>query len=280
MKLTAHILLGIVVTVLANIGPTQASKSGPFIEDSKSIHGSKNLDSVVFNQDYPGDVANIHSVGKAEFLEQLHGKQSMLLNFYEDGNEESDMALKVFEAFAKRAASRYPGLYVGRVNTKASPYLTARLLLTEIPELRLIIKDEEGKWIAYSPEPPENADELVEYMDSQRWYLAEPLGGRRQLYCSPFNFCGRALAAIAETGDLVDQYIPLPKWLAVILVPALITFAGRFIIQGMYAAEEQIRALFHARQRLVATPRDENDDLVSDRSKAQDTERRKNLKTR
>ncbi|KAJ2740768.1 hypothetical protein H4S06_006031 [Coemansia sp. BCRC 34490] len=190
------------------------------------------------------------------------------------------MALKVFEAFAKRAASRYPGLYVGKVNTKASPYLTARLLLTEIPELRLIIKDEEGKWIAYSPELPENADELVEYMDSQRWYLAEPLGSRRQLYCSPFNFCGRVLAAIAETGDLVDQYIPLPKWLAVILIPALITFAGRFVIQGMYAAEEQIRALFHARQRLVATPRDENDNLVSDRSNAQDTERRKNLKTR
>ncbi|KAJ1784663.1 hypothetical protein LPJ59_006308, partial [Coemansia sp. RSA 2399] len=68
------------------------------------------------------------------------------------------------------------------------------------------------------------------------------------------------LAVIADKGSVVDQYIPLPRWLAVILIPALITFVGRFIIEGMYAVENQVRGVFRARQQQppVVDASDEN----------------------
>ncbi|KAJ1884793.1 hypothetical protein LPJ81_007024, partial [Coemansia sp. IMI 209127] len=170
MKISTRILAGI-VAALAIVGPSQAFK------DKDAAAG------VVIGQDgLPIIETGVHEVGKHEFLEKLQGEQNILLNFYEEGNEESDKALKEFEAFAEHAASRYPDLYVGKVNFKANPYLTARLLLTGIPELRLIVKGQEGKWAAYSPEISEGTDELVEYMDNQQWYLTEPVGGKQQMY--------------------------------------------------------------------------------------------------
>ncbi|KAJ2492290.1 hypothetical protein IWW37_001602 [Coemansia sp. RSA 2050] len=82
---------------------------------------------------------------------------------------------------------------------------------------------------------------MAHYMDNQLWLDEAPLGSQAQMYCSPFNLCGKTLAFIAEKSSLVESALPIPKWLAMILIPAIITFAGRFIIDGMYGAEEQIR---------------------------------------
>ncbi|KAJ1665558.1 hypothetical protein EV178_003063 [Coemansia sp. RSA 1646] len=258
-----------IAAALAITGPSQAFKAIPAIAKDNVHININNADGVAIGRDSLHIVkVDLHEVGKHEFLEKLQGEQSMLLNFYEDGNKESDEALKEFEAFAKRAAFRYPDLYIGKVNFKTNPYLTARLLLTGIPELRLIVKNQDGGWAAYNPEISEGADELVEYMDNQQWYLTEPVGSKQQLYCSPFNFCGKILAVIADKGSVIDKYVPLPKWLAVIMIPALITFAGRFIIEGMYATENRVRALFRVRQAPAVSVGDENSSQASEQAES------------
>ncbi|KAI9505711.1 hypothetical protein BX070DRAFT_220579 [Coemansia spiralis] len=232
-------LLKVIVLTLSIVGSSQAARATSASSLTFVAGG------VAIGQDgRPLPDTSVKEISKSDFLEKLDGQQNMLLNFYETGNEESDKVLKEFEAFAERAATRYPGLYLGKVDFKENPYLTARMLLTGIPELRLLVRDQAGKWSAYNPEISEGADELIEYMDNQHWYSAEPVGSKRQLYCSPFNFCGKLLAVIADKGSIVDRYIPLPKWLALIVIPALFTFAGRFIIEGMYAAEDRVRGFF------------------------------------
>ncbi|KAJ2109842.1 hypothetical protein IW146_006174 [Coemansia sp. RSA 922] len=196
--------------------------------------------------DRDGSVIADKSVGemtKESFLTYLDTKQSMLISFYQKDNAESDKALSDFETFAKEAATRYPDLQLGKVDFKQSPYLTARMLLTGVPELRLLIKGEDSAWRAYNMEITFGAEEMVHYMDNQLWLDEAPLGGQAQMYCSPFNFCGKALAFIADKSTAMESALPIPKWLAMLLVPAIITFAGRFIIDGMYGAEEQIRNL-------------------------------------
>ncbi|KAJ2335123.1 hypothetical protein GGI00_001524 [Coemansia sp. RSA 2681] len=163
---------------------------------------------------------------KESFLEYLDTKQSILISFYGTNSKESDKALGDFEVFAKEAATRYPDLQLGKVDFKQSPYLTARMLLTG----------------AYNMEISFGAEETVHYMDNQLWLDEAALGGKAQMYCSPFNFCGKLLAFIAEKSSAVEGALPIPKWLALILIPAVITFAGRFIIDGMYGAEERIRS--------------------------------------
>ncbi|KAJ2037597.1 hypothetical protein H4S04_002585 [Coemansia sp. S16] len=180
--------------------------------------------------DRDGSVIADKGVGemtKESFLTYLDTKQSMLISFYQKDSAESDKALGDFDTFAKEAATRYPDLQLGKVDFKQSPYLTARMLLTG----------------AYNMEITFGAEEMVHYMDNQLWLDEAPLGGQAQMYCSPFNFCGKALAFIADKSTAMESALPIPKWLAMLLVPAIITFAGRFIIDGMYGAEEQIRNL-------------------------------------
>ncbi|KAJ2005769.1 hypothetical protein GGI04_001500 [Coemansia thaxteri] len=191
----------------------------------------------------------VDEVTKESFLEYLDTKQSMLIGFYQLDKDESSKVLYSLNAFAKKAAARYPDLQVGKVDFKQNPYLTARMLLTGIPEMRLLIKGQ-GMLIvlldtdaAYNLEVIDDAEELMEYMDNQLWLNEVPLGSQEQMYCSPFNFCGKMLGLFADKSSKIESVLPIPKWLALILIPALITFAGRFIIDGMYSAEEQIRNL-------------------------------------
>ncbi|KAJ2643686.1 hypothetical protein GGF44_001050 [Coemansia sp. RSA 1694] len=179
--------------------------------------------------DRDGSIIADHGIAdmtKASLLEYLDTKQSILISFYGTDSKESDKALSDFEVFAKEAATRYPDLQLGKVDFKQSPYLTARMLLTG----------------AYNMEISFGAEEMVHYMDNQLWLDEAALGGKAQMYCSPFNFCGKSLAFIAEKSSAVEGALPIPKWLALILIPAVITFAGRFIIDGMYGAEERIRS--------------------------------------
>ncbi|KAJ2529274.1 hypothetical protein EV175_007382, partial [Coemansia sp. RSA 1933] len=182
MRIYARILVSIVVALAA-------LKTSPVTAKDTAIGVTIGQDGIPILR-----AGGVPEVDKHKFLEKLQGEQSILLSFYDDGNEESDKAMSEFEAFAERAASRYPDLYVGKVNFKANPYMTARLLLTGIPQLRLVVKGQDGNWVAYNPEIAEGADELFEYMDNQQWYLDDPVGNRQQLYCSPFNFCGKVLA--------------------------------------------------------------------------------------
>ncbi|KAJ1952459.1 hypothetical protein GGI12_006239, partial [Dipsacomyces acuminosporus] len=145
-------------------------------------------------------------------------------------------------------------MQLGKANTKTSPYLTARLLLTEIPQLRLLIKSEGGKWSVYSPEIADGSEALLDYFDNQGWLDEVPVGGKAQLYCSPFNMCGKTLALIADKLNALEDLIPLPKWMVMILLPALVTFVGRFIIEGMYAAEAHIRDAYRSLRGLPAEP--------------------------
>ncbi|KAJ2748780.1 hypothetical protein GGI19_005969 [Coemansia pectinata] len=196
--------------------------------------------------DRDGSVIADQGVGemtKESFLTYLDTKQSMLISFYQKDSEESDKALGDFDTFAKKVVTRYPDLQLGKVDFKQSPYLTARMLLTG----------------AYNMEIEFGAEEMVHYMDNQLWLDEAPLGGQAQMYCSPFNFCGKALAFIADKSSAMESALPIPKWLAMLLVPAIITFAGRFIIDGMYGAEEQIR-------NLLGYPRaaEANDEALSD----------------
>ncbi|KAJ2910524.1 hypothetical protein GGI21_000780 [Coemansia aciculifera] len=187
----------------------------------------------------------------------------MLIGFYGDNSEESDKALSDFEQFAKKAATRYPDLQLGIVDYKQSPYLTARMLLTGVPELRLLVKGEDAAWRAYNVEATLSAEEMIQYMDNQLWLDDTALGGQAQMYCSPFNFCGKALAFIADKSSAIESKLPIPQWLALILIPALITFAGRFIIDGMYGAEERIRNLL-GWPRATDTANGDDDDGASD----------------
>ncbi|KAJ2400856.1 hypothetical protein GGI10_006156, partial [Coemansia sp. RSA 2530] len=178
----------------------------------------------------------VGEVTKESFLTYLDTKQSMLISFYQSDDGESDRALSDMYAFAEKAASQYPDLQLGKVDIRQNPYLTARMLLTGVPELRLLVKGE-----AYGMDGANSAEEIARYMDNQLWLDEAPLGGQAQMYCSPFNFCGKALGYIADKSSAMESVLPIPTWLAMLLVPAIITFAGRFIIDGMYGAEEQIR---------------------------------------
>lgn len=195
---------------------------------------------------------------KSEFLDYLESKESMLIAFYDDDDEKSENVLTELETFADEAATRYPNLVLRKVSFTKSPYLAARMLLSEIPELRLLIKDQNSEWAAYDVLFDDGVDGVIEYMDKQMWYKSFPIGSRSVVPCSPFNACGKTLAFIAEQGNVIDEAIPLPRWLTVILVPAVIAFVGRFIIEGMYAAEESVRSLFR---------RDRNRDQTSTSAK-------------
>ncbi|KAJ1810596.1 hypothetical protein LPJ75_004199, partial [Coemansia sp. RSA 2598] len=98
-----------------------------------------------------------------------------------------------------------------------------------------------GKWVSHSLDAEISAADLASYMDSQGWMLpSNNIQG--QNFCTPFNFCGRILGDLAEKSIAFERALPIPKWLAMILIPALITFAGRFIIESMYSTEERLRA--------------------------------------
>ncbi|ORX71371.1 hypothetical protein DL89DRAFT_124559 [Linderina pennispora] len=85
----------------------------------------------------------IKEIAKAEFVEFLDSKsESLLIQFYDTDIDESKAAMEEYEVFAEKAAVRYPDLVVRKVNYKKDNYLTARLLLMQIPELRLLIKGE------------------------------------------------------------------------------------------------------------------------------------------
>ncbi|KAJ2793354.1 hypothetical protein H4S07_007079, partial [Coemansia furcata] len=132
---------------------------------------------------------SVSEMTKESFLTYLDAKQSMLISFYQKDNEESDKAQGDFDTFAKKAATRYPDLQLGKVDFKKSPYLTARMLLTG----------------AYDVETEFGAEELVHYMDNQLWLDDAPLGGKAQMFCSPFNICGKSLAFIAEKSSAMES---------------------------------------------------------------------------
>ncbi|KAJ2744751.1 hypothetical protein GGI20_002720 [Coemansia sp. BCRC 34301] len=201
--------LASVVAVFAALSLAVFQAAGVAINRDGSVHAAQ----------------NVADMTKELFLKYLDTKQSMLISFYGADSKESDKALSDFDEFARKAVKRYPDLQLGKVDFKQSPYLTARMLLTG----------------AYNVEIPFDADEMVRYIDNQLWLDEAALGGKAQMYCSPFNFCGKALAFIADKSSAVEDVLPIPKWLALILIPAIITFAGRFIIDGMYGAEEWIR---------------------------------------
>ncbi|KAJ1939432.1 hypothetical protein FBU59_004127, partial [Linderina macrospora] len=74
----------------------------------------------------------VKELAKAEFLEFLDTKSdSMLIQFYDDSIDESKAAMLEYEAFAEKAAERYPDLLVRKVDYKKDNYLTARLLLMQ-----------------------------------------------------------------------------------------------------------------------------------------------------
>ncbi|KAJ2610845.1 hypothetical protein H4S08_003428, partial [Coemansia sp. RSA 1365] len=154
----------------------------------------------------------------------------MIIGFYKDDDEDSEKVIAELNDFATQAVSFYPSMQLRKVNHKDSPYMTARLLLTRIPELRLLVKGSDHNWAAYNIDVDEGSESIADYISNKRWILQEPIGSRAQMYCSPFNICGKVLAFIAEKGSAAENMLPMPRWLAVILVPALISFIGRFII--------------------------------------------------
>ncbi|KAJ2381816.1 hypothetical protein GGI23_007498, partial [Coemansia sp. RSA 2559] len=75
MKINTRIFAGI-VAALAIVGPSQAFK----LKDAAA--------GVVVGQDGLSIIeTGVHEVGKHEFLKKLHGKQNILLTFYEEGKE-------------------------------------------------------------------------------------------------------------------------------------------------------------------------------------------------
>ncbi|KAJ2080324.1 hypothetical protein H4R24_003151 [Coemansia sp. RSA 988] len=190
----------------------------------------------------------VNEVTKSEFLMLLQEEQDMIIGFYKEDDEDSERAIAKLGDFATQAVSTHPNMRLRKVNHKNSPYMTARLLLTRIPELRLLIKGGDHSWTAYSIDVDEGSESIAEYISNRRWVSQEPIGSRAQMYCSPFNTCGKALAFIAENGSAAESVLPIPKWLAVILIPVLISYIGRFIINGMYAADGYIRLLVGARK--------------------------------
>ncbi|KAJ2011028.1 hypothetical protein GGI06_004694 [Coemansia sp. S85] len=202
----------------------------------------------------------VGEVTKESFLTYLDTKQSMLISFYQSDDGESDRALSDMYAFAEKAASQYPDLQLGKVDIRQNPYLTARMLLTgEI----------DSAWRAYGMDGANSAEEIARYMDNQLWLDEAPLGGQAQMYCSPFNFCGKALGYIADKSSAMESVLPIPTWLAMLLVPAIITFAGRFIIDGMYGAEEQIRNILGL-PRAAEAGREALSDVESDTEQSTD----------
>ncbi|KAI8322335.1 hypothetical protein GQ54DRAFT_297453 [Martensiomyces pterosporus] len=255
------------IAAAASLLITQASAARGAYNDA-IVHS--NGDGVAINSD--GTIfidGEVKDISKADLFRYLDTKESILISFYEQGKKESDEASKEFEAFAAQASTKYPDLQLGKVNYKTNPYLAARFLLTEIPELRLLIKNEGGKWAAYSPAIAEGSEELIDYLDNQNWLDESPIGSQMQLYCSPFNLCGASLAFIAEKVSGLDDLIPLPRWLAMILLPALFAFLGRFIIEGMYAAEGQVRELYYS---VRGQQPPSNDDGSDDESEYEDDE--------
>ncbi|KAJ2764530.1 hypothetical protein IWQ56_004450, partial [Coemansia nantahalensis] len=173
----------------------------------------------------------------ADFLTSLGTEHQLLVAFYAPDDAQSASVLSELGAFACRAAAHYPNLRLHRVNHKANPYLTARMLLTEVPELHYL-------WTSYKIETEAGggSGSLSEFMAGQGWALQMPEGGSAQRFCSPFNTCGLALGRIAEVGSVVEDALPIPRWLALIVIPAIITLAGRVIIDGMYAADALVRS--------------------------------------
>ncbi|KAJ2311672.1 hypothetical protein IWW54_002509 [Coemansia sp. RSA 2705] len=96
-----------------------------------------------------------------------------------------------------------------------------------------------GVWAAYNIEIDKGTDMVVEFMRSQhlRGQMSPP-----PALCTPFNICGRALGWFAEASIAFDRMLPIPRWLAILLLPALSAFIGRFIIDGMYATETRVRS--------------------------------------
>ncbi|KAJ2768478.1 hypothetical protein GGI18_005587, partial [Coemansia linderi] len=195
----------------------------------------------------------VGEVTKESFLTYLDTKQSMLISFYQSDDGESDRALSDMYAFAEKAALQYPDLQLGKVDIRQNPYLTARMLLTG----------------AYGMDGANSAEEMARYMDNQLWLDEAPLGGQAQMYCSPFNFCGKALGYIADKSSAMESVLPIPTWLAMLLVPAIITFAGRFIIDGMYGAEERIRNILGL-PRAAEAGREALSDVESDTEQSTD----------
>ncbi|KAJ2736057.1 hypothetical protein H4R23_002089 [Coemansia sp. Cherry 401B] len=96
-----------------------------------------------------------------------------------------------------------------------------------------------GVWAAYNIEIDKGTDMVVEFMRSQHLHgqMSPP-----PALCTPFNICGRALGWFAEASIAFDRMLPIPRWLAILLLPALSAFIGRFIIDGMYATETRVRS--------------------------------------
>ncbi|KAJ2697375.1 hypothetical protein H4R19_005669, partial [Coemansia spiralis] len=168
----------------------------------------------------------------------------MLVAFYAPDDADSEGVLSSLDGFASIAASHHPDLRLRKVNHREKPYLTARMLLLEIPELHYLVKPKDGEWTSYKIEieAVNSPHTLAEFMASQGWRAQTPAGGSAQRFCSPFNFCGIALAALAEAGSALEDALPIPRWLALIVIPAIITLVGRVIIDGMYAADAFIRS--------------------------------------
>ncbi|KAJ2864340.1 hypothetical protein FB639_005212, partial [Coemansia asiatica] len=97
-----------------------------------------------------------------------------------------------------------------------------------------------GKWMSHSIDVDISVEGLSSYVDNQSWML-HAKDAHVLTFCTPFNFCGRMLGALAEKSIALERALPIPKWLAMILIPALITFAGRFVIESMYSTEERVR---------------------------------------
>ncbi|KAJ1643984.1 hypothetical protein LPJ64_004297 [Coemansia asiatica] len=164
----------------------------------------------------------IATLNKSSFLSSLSTEKTMLIGFLEKGQDESERMLYELEMFAGSAQGRYPDLKV-------------------IPELHLLVRDSNGgKWKSHSIDVDISVEGLSSYVDNQSWML-HAKDAHVLTFCTPFNFCGRMLGALAEKSIALERALPIPKWLAMILIPALITFAGRFVIESMYSTEERVR---------------------------------------
>ncbi|KAJ2451157.1 hypothetical protein EV183_003790 [Coemansia sp. RSA 2336] len=195
---------------------------------------------LVFALSTVGAYTGIVEATKHDFNSYLLTKQQVLMAFYENSDPES---LQVINKLEKVSAISLPNLHICKVNHKSSPYLTARLLLTKVPEVRLLVKDKQ--WVAHTidmdGEPHEIAERIHKQLQSS--HLSADMSA--QSICTPFNFCGKMLAALAEASVAFDRMLPLPRWLALLLVPAFMAYIGRFIIDGMYAMEARVKQAFN-----------------------------------
>ncbi|KAJ2479368.1 hypothetical protein IWW56_003118 [Coemansia sp. RSA 2131] len=106
----------------------------------------------------------------------------------------------------------------------------------------------EGEWSAYTYDTDEGVGGIADYIDNQRWHEQLPSDSLAYALCSPFNFCGKALAVFAEASIAFERILPIPRWLALLLIPSFMAFVGRFIIDGMYAAEDRVRSTLSTQQ--------------------------------